>query len=238
VYEGFPASNPKAKRNFFSLVENLSLTNRILIKGTAPHSHILYIELIPMTQEDWIELRKQLKSDPDKAFEPLYNKLWTKLFAVSFNYVRDKAVAQEIVQDVFVSLWIKRNRLEKVNDIMAFALRATRNRIYDHFDRQAVRDQYILSLSKSQGRPANSTQQQIEYEETFNIIDTEINMLPDTTRKVFRLSRFDKFNNEEIASHLNLSVKAVEYHITQALKQLRIKLKYIGIILMILFTLR
>jgi RNA polymerase sigma-70 factor (ECF subfamily) len=187
-----------------------------------------------MTQDDWTKIKETLDKNPEKAFECLYNHLWDKLFSISLNYVRDQALAQEIVQDVFVTLWVKRKRLESVSNIRAFAMRAVQNRIYDHFDKEAVYQKYALRITQSESTQANSTQQQIEYNETFNLIDTEIDRLPDTTRKIFRLSRFDRFTNEEIAARLQLSVKAVEYHITQALKQLRLKLKYIGTVLLFL----
>ncbi len=191
-----------------------------------------------MSQNDWIEIRGLLSKHPEKGFECLYNQLWEKLLSVAFNYVRDKATAQEIVQDVFVALWLKRERLASVDNITPFAMRAIQNRIYDHFDRQAVQERYILRVSKTDNKTANSTQHQLDYEETFTLIDTEIDRLPDTTKKIFRLSRFDRFTNEEIASSLHVSVKAVEYHITQALKHLRLKLKYVGVILIMLLGLR
>lgn len=152
--------------------------------------------------------------------------------------MRDKAIAQEIVQDVFITLWIKRTRLQSVSDIRAFTLRAVQNRIYDHFDKQAVQQRYTLRITQSESAPSNATLQQIEYDETLNIIDKAIDKLPDTTKKIFRMSRFEKFSNEQIASRQELSVKAVEYHITQALKHLRVTLKYIGLLLLLLAGIR
>ena len=187
-----------------------------------------------MTQDDWTKLKEILDKDPEKAFECLYSHMWDKLFSISLNFVRDKSIAQEIVQDVFVTLWVKRKRLESVSDIRAFAMRAVQHRIYDHFDKKAVHQKYALKITQSESNQADSTQQQIEYNETFKLIDTEIDKLPDTTREIFRLSRFDRFSNEEIATRLQLSVKAVEYHITQALKHLRLRLKYIGTVLLFL----
>jgi RNA polymerase sigma-70 factor (family 1) len=187
-----------------------------------------------MTKEEWIALRTGLEKNAEKAFEALYNILWSKLYLASYNYVRDKAIAQEIVQDVFVTLWVKRDRLASVDDIHAFAMRAVQNRIYDHFDKEAVKDRYALKVSLGESKAVNATQHVVEYNETFNLIDTEINKLPDTTKKIFRLSRFERFTNEEIASNLKVSVKAVEYHITQALKHLRVRLKYIGMFILIL----
>lgn len=189
-----------------------------------------------MTQEEWISVKSGLKKNDEQAFESIYNHLWERLYAVSYNYVRDQAIAQEIVQDVFVTLWVKRDRLDTVLDINAFTMRSVQNRIYDYFDKKAVEDRYILSVSRSSKKLVNTTQHQLDYEETYRLIDTEIDKLPGTTQKIFRLSRFDRFTNQEIASNLKVSVKSVEYHITQALKHLRLRLGYILMVLIMIFV--
>lgn len=187
-----------------------------------------------MTKEEWTSIKAGLLKDEEKAFEKVYNHLWEKLYTVALRYLQDQASAQEIVQDVFVAFWVKRKRLQTVDDIGAFAMQSIKNRIYDHFDKKAVEHRYALKVSETPVRNLNTTQHQVEYDETFGLIDREINKLPDTTQEIFRLSRFDKYSNEEIASRLQLSVKSVEYHVTQALKKLRVRLKYTGTILVLL----
>lgn len=189
-----------------------------------------------MTKEEWLALRDSFDQMPDKAFESLFDNLWEQLYSAAFRYVRDQSIAEEIVQDVFVSFWLKRSQLSAVLDITPFAIRAVHNLVYNHFDKQSIRQQYLLNVSKSGIRTVDSTQQHVEFNETLSLINAEIEKLPDTTQQIFRLSRFDRFSNEEIASRLQLSVKSVEYHVTQALKHLRLRLKYTGIITLILFT--
>jgi RNA polymerase sigma-70 factor (ECF subfamily) len=179
-----------------------------------------------MTLEQWTSIKIGLRKNNEKAFEALYDCLWKKLYSVAFNFVRDKAISQEMVQDVFVSLWVKRGGLDDVHDINAFAIRAVQNRIYDYFDKKSVENRYILDLTRSHVRLVDSTQHQIEHDETAGLITTEIDKLPATTKKIFQLSRFERFSNQEIAADLNVSVKSVEYHITQALKRLRLRLGY------------
>lgn len=177
-----------------------------------------------MTQEEWTAVKEDLLKDDKKAFERIYNDLWSRLYAASFNYVRDKATAQEIVQEVFVKLWVKRGRLQEINDIPAYAMASVKFMVYDHFDKKAVVERYFSDAVKNQARLVNNADHQIQHDETFNLITTEIEKLPATTKKIFRLSRFDHFSNEEIASKLDVSVKTVEYHITQSLKKLRVRL--------------
>lgn len=177
-----------------------------------------------MRPEEWIEIRETVQQGDRSAFEHLYNALWSKLYAVAFNYVRQRETAQEMVQDTFVKLWEKREQLAIVNDITAFSMRTLQHRLYNYFDKRAVEERYLLAVSKASPRHVDNPQVQLEYEETYNLITREIQSLPDTTQKVFRLSRFHHFSNEEIAKTLRVSVKTIEYHISQSLKHLRIRL--------------
>ena len=123
-----------------------------------------------------------------------------------------------------MKLWVKREDLEKVNDITGFAMNSVKFRIYDHFDKIAVEEKYAQKTIQVSVNSVEDTLQQIEYEETERIIKNEIDNLPTTTGKIFRLSRFQQLTNEEIAKTMKLSVKSVEYHITQSLKQLRLRI--------------
>jgi RNA polymerase sigma-70 factor (family 1) len=160
----------------------------------------------------------------EKDFERIYNSLWRKLYGVAYNYFRDKTAAQEIIQEVFVNLWLRRDHLSEINDLEAYLFRSVKNKIYDQFDKIASEEKLQKHLSLQLTEETNETKEEIEYTETLDIINHEIDRLPDTTKTIFRLSRFDRYTNEEIAGRLHLSGKAVEYHITRALKRLRLRL--------------
>ncbi|HZI26149.1 MAG TPA: RNA polymerase sigma-70 factor [Chryseolinea sp.] len=163
----------------------------------------------------------------EKDFERIYNSLWSKLYCVAYNYFRDKATAQEIIQDVFVNLWTKRDSIGEIRDIEAYLYRSVRNKIYDQFDKIASQEKLQKQISHQFKEEVDSTEEEIEYAETLERINHEIESLPDTTKRIFRLSRFDRYSNDEIAGQLHLSGKAVEYHITRALKRLRLRLNQI-----------
>lgn len=163
----------------------------------------------------------------EKEFERIYNSLWGKLYSVAYNYFRDKAMAQEITQDVFIHLWIKRDLLIEVRDLEAYLFKSVKNKIYDQFDKIASQEKLRKQLSLQIKEDTEATKEEVEYAETLDIINHEIDSLPDTTKEIFRLSRFDRYSNDEIAGRLHLSGKAVEYHITRALKRLRLRLNQI-----------
>lgn len=183
-----------------------------------------------MRPEDWTQIKKEMAKDDKKAFARIYEDLWSSLYSVAYNYLRERATAEEMVQEVFVNLWIKRQHLQTVDNISAFAMRALQFQIYDYFDRKAVVDRYIESKAASQKVTPDTSHHQIEYDETLTLITQEIDNLPSLTQKIFRLSRFSQYSNEEIANHLDVSVKTVEYHITQSLKHLRRRLGFILLI--------
>lgn len=187
-----------------------------------------------MRSEDWTQVKKEMATDDKRAFARIYEELWSNLYAVAYNYLRERATAQEMVQEVFVNLWIKRQQLQAVDNISAFAMRALQFEIYDYFDRKAVVDRYIQAKSVNQKVTPDTSHHQIEYDETLTLITKEIDNLPSLTKQIFRLSRFSQYSNDEIALQLNVSVKTVEYHITQSLKHLRRRL---GCILSVHFSL-
>jgi RNA polymerase sigma-70 factor (family 1) len=163
----------------------------------------------------------------EKEFEGIYNSLWAKLYSVAYNYFRDKTTAQEIVQEVFVNLWMKRDLLDGVKDMDAYLFKSVKNRIYDQFDKIASQEKLSKQLSLQVNEETETTSEAVEFEETLELINHEIDRLPAMTKEIFRLSRFDRYSNDEIAGRMHLSGKAVEYHITRALKRLRLRLNQI-----------
>ena len=160
----------------------------------------------------------------EKEFERIYNALWSKLYGIAYSYFRDRTTAQEVTQDVFVNLWLKRDSLPAILDMEAYLLRSVKNRIYNQFDKIHSREQLERKITPMITTQTENTEEQIVYRDTWNVLNNEIDQLPVMTKTVFRLSRFDRYTNNEIADRLQLSGKAVEYHITRALKKLRLRL--------------
>ncbi len=163
----------------------------------------------------------------EKDFEKVYNSHWSKLYCVAYNYFRDKTTAQEIVQDVFVNFWMKRDSVRDIIDIESYLYKSVRNKIYDQFDKLASQEKLKQQVAQQLSEITDSTKEDVEYAETLELINQEIDLLPSKTKEIFRLSRFGNYTNEEIAGNLHLSGKSVEYHITRALKRLRLRLNEI-----------
>lgn len=160
----------------------------------------------------------------EERFAEVYKAMWKKLYYLSYHHLHDKSLAQELVQDVFVKLWLNRNTVKNVDDAEAYLSKALRNKIYDYFDSVACRKKHTQSALEDFSEERDSVEEAMIFNEGLSIVGEELKKMPKKTQLVFRLSRFSKHTNDEIAAKTHLSGKAVEYHIAQAVKKLRTRL--------------
>lgn len=136
-------------------------------------------------------------------------------------YVEDSALAEEVVQDVFLSFWEKRMTLEITGSIEAYLFRAVRNTCLNHIKHAKVKHRFAMaqipSLSEEEGRVTDKVVE-LELQEK---IDECVDQLPPERKKIFKLSREEGLKYKEIASQLGLSIKTVEAQMGKALKFLR-----------------
>jgi RNA polymerase sigma-70 factor (ECF subfamily) len=171
----------------------------------------------------WVKKGFEILSE--EAFSEIYRAFWKKLYLVSYNHVRDKTIAQELVQDVFVKLWVKRAEISQVEDAQAYLFRCLRNKIYDYFDSVAARNKKLSHCPLEDfSNELYSVDENTVFEEGMSVISEELEKMPEKTRIIFQMSKFGRYSNDEIAIKMHVSAKAVEYHITQAVKKLRVRL--------------
>jgi RNA polymerase sigma-70 factor, ECF subfamily len=160
----------------------------------------------------------------DCEFETLFREQFSPLCNLAYTVVKDTDVAKDIVQQVFLSLWQKRTELNIHTSSKSYLCRAVVNTAINHISRKKK----LITLDHNIKEPAaeEDTPSTSATTETLDIkVRLAINELPPVCQKVFTLSRFSDLTNKEIACELNISVKAVEKHISKALKTLRITLK-------------
>ncbi|OIV41155.1 RNA polymerase sigma-70 factor [Flavobacterium johnsoniae] len=173
------------------------------------------------TDEELVELLKQGR---DKAFDELYFRYRDLL--VRFVYMRMKSVSisEEIVQEVFTTIWERRKTIQIQKSFMAYIYTSVRYKTLDYIKSHAVTDQYIqevLDRNMIVYNAANTTEDSIFYEELQDAVDKAAALLPKKAKEVFILSRIKHYSNKEIADELNVSIETVKYHITYALKFMR-----------------
>lgn len=136
------------------------------------------------------------------------------------NLVRDQAVAEELVQDVLLELWRRREQLAVQGSPQAYLFQATRNRALNHLRHRQVHRRAEPRLVAGEA-PAPSASAEIEAGELEAAVRQAVDELTPRCREVFELSRVHGFRYAEIAETLGVSVKAVEAQMTRALRTLR-----------------
>ena len=167
-------------------------------------------------------LLQSLKASDGKAFRTLYERYWKRLFAMACYKLKSREAAEEIVQNIFVSLWEKRETLQ-IEKLEQYLFTAVKYKVINYIDALMVRQVNQKNLPDT--TVDESTESTILINDLHHAIQEALSKLPPKTREVFTLSRFEKYSVKEIAHHMNLTEKAVEYHITQSLKSMRISLK-------------
>jgi RNA polymerase sigma-70 factor (family 1) len=168
-----------------------------------------------------IELTGLLQQGDVMAFTEIYNRYWKKLFAVAGNKIRDLDEAEEIVQDIFVSLWARREQLRITGTLSAYLAVSVKYRVIKALDKQYHRQQYADHSRQALSLLDNSTQDWLQFEELKDRLSQLVADLPEKCRLVYQLSRESGYSQKQIAEELNISEKTVEAHIGKALKNIR-----------------
>ena len=137
-------------------------------------------------------------------------------------YISNVSVCEDIVQDVFVSFWEKRNVFLNVNSLKSFFYTSVRNSCLDYLKHQQVKKRYV-DFTRNICDESEFFLDEVLKNEAYNFIYSEINKLPEMGRKVLLLS-MDDHSNEEIAGELNIAINTVRTHKARSYKVLRKKL--------------
>jgi RNA polymerase sigma-70 factor (family 1) len=170
----------------------------------------------------WDEI---VNNDP-KAFAALFNQYWSKLFTTAFFHLKDQEACSEIVHDIFLNIWMKRDHL-KIECFPNYLTAAVRYHIFKYIRSQkAVPLEYTEELEDcTMASCMNNGGDKLIYNELETEVYTYIKKLPKRCQEIFLLSRKANLSNDEIARQLGISKRTVENQLTYALQHLRISMK-------------
>jgi len=169
-------------------------------------------------------LIKLLKADDEAALNQIYLRYWKCLYLSALRKVRLREIAEELVQNIFISLWDRR-QISDIVQLHCYLQTAIKYQVINYLKSKILSNKYLqLSSLNETGADASAESSLIIHDLTM-AIDRAVHALPEKTQLVFRLSRFENHSVKEISRLMKISEKAVEYHITQSLKILRLHLK-------------
>lgn len=166
------------------------------------------------------QLIRAIKGGDTKSFEKLFEKYYDRYFSFACALLHDADAAEDVLQNVFLKLWIGRDRLDENRSIENYLLVSVRNEIFDY-----LRLKYNQTVVRGETPEKVDTSADIEEEmfwsETSDRMDKIIKNMPPQRQRIFMMSRYENMASKDIADALGLSVRTVERHIYLALQDLK-----------------
>lgn len=187
---------------------------------------------IPREMEDVSKLSDEqlvalLKATNHAAFAEIYKRYWKKLFVVAVNKIDDFSEAEDLVQQLFVTLWERRSALEIVSSLSSYLAVAVKYRVFKSIARASRSIHFSSEDAAGQTLEIadNSTQDWLEFQEVSARLNQLVISLPEKCRLVYQLTREQGYSQKQVAEALNISEKTVQAHMNRAYKTLKTGLK-------------
>ena len=170
------------------------------------------------------ELTERLFEGKKWAFEEIYNRYWKTLLSQAYHQLGVWEEAEELVQEVFISIWRRREEVS-IQNLKLYLVLSVKNKVYDFIKSRINYRKYQEYLIFQEIKDNQDTENIVNYHELTLAMEKVLSQLPEKSAAVFRKSRFENKSVKQIAEELELTSKAVEYHITKSLKFLQDSLK-------------
>jgi RNA polymerase sigma-70 factor (family 1) len=168
------------------------------------------------------DLLYRMADDDQAAFTCLYRRHWEALFTTTVRVIGNREDSEDIIQEVFASLWNRRKALSLTGRLAGYLQVSVKYKAINYIDRNITRRHYLTALSQAAeaGAPA-SPEVLLRVKEVQQLIQTVIGNMPPKMQEVFQLSRQEHLSHKEIATRLGISEETVKKHIQHALQLLR-----------------
>lgn len=163
-----------------------------------------------------LNLFEQIKTGDKLAFNTLFKRYYANLCRFAFTYLKDKDTSEEVVQDVFVSLWNQAEEL-RIDNIRAYLFTMTRNKALNHIQTE----QRHADLLDKNYTPDSEPDPEPDYNKFKSILSEKVKELPTKCQEIFVLIKLEGLSYEEASEYLNVAKKTIESQMGIALKKLR-----------------
>ncbi|MEJ7644516.1 MAG: RNA polymerase sigma-70 factor [Chryseolinea sp.] len=158
------------------------------------------------------------------AFEEIYHRYWKPLYSACFRRIQSREISEEIVQDVFTSLWTNRNMVV-ITNLSAYLFTAIKYKVINHLARELSRTTYEGHQAMLH-RQDNSTEEYVLLGDLKSALEREVEKLPAKRKMIFRLHKDENLSLKQVASQMGISEKTVENQYGKAIKVLKVNLRH------------
>ena len=183
------------------------------------------------------ELMQEITSDNMFAFDVLYKKYCKRVYKFGYSILKLQEESENLMQDVFLSLWENRHKVEKDASVKSYIFTIAYNSAISIIRKKAKESQFVEYLKSIQEINQEPVNVELEYNELTNKLDEIIKELPQRQKEVYLLHRVEGLKYNEIAERLHVSVNTIENHMSRALKTIREKLGNYSVIAILFFYL-
>lgn len=167
------------------------------------------------------ELVALLQKNDDRAFREIYERYWDRLMARAMMQLRSAEDAEELLQDIFVKLWKRRESLQLKHSFHTYIAAVLKYEIIRRLADNKIKRSTSANEIIHTELPDHSTQQWLDYKDLKEQLEASVEALPGQCQLVFRLSREQGLSEKEIAATLQIKPKTVQNHMNRAIKKLK-----------------
>lgn len=168
-----------------------------------------------------------------KIFNHLFTTYQSRFIHFAYTYVRDWAVAEDLITEAFMYYWENRSSLPGDSNLPAYILTAVKHKCLNYLQHQQVHEEIAGQLREHAqwalqtriGTLEDCNPNELFSQEVRQIVEQTLAKLPEQTRRIFRMSRYENKSHKEIAALVGITTKGVEFHIAKVLRELRNRLK-------------
>lgn len=177
------------------------------------------------------EILSKLQRGDTKVYEQLFQDNYRHLVLYAKKFVMDTEVARDLVQDVFIYLWDKRQKLTIDKSLSSYLFRAVHNAAINYLKKESTKENYVrqflinLNEGSYQTSSSEDAHELVVHNELLESIESVVETLPEQCKTIFKMSRFRGMRNKEIAEVYSISPRTVETQLYRALKVLKENIK-------------
>jgi RNA polymerase sigma-70 factor (ECF subfamily) len=171
------------------------------------------------------EILHQIAKGDESAFRLLFDEHWQNIYGVAYMLTKSAPMAEDMVQEIFMKLWIKREQFPEVENFRNYLFITARNHIFNELKRRSADILFTDHLSEYFLDIKETPEKKLLQKEAEQIIGEIIERLPQQQKMIYRLSREEGLSRNEMAERLGIAPNTVRNHLTRALEMIRHELQ-------------